>query len=241
MSGAAANSTVTIDGGGGGGGGGSVLLQVNVTSSVAGLVVRADGGKGGDNRPATGGAHGPGGGGGGGFVVTTGAVSASSSVAGGLNGTTERNGALDAWGASPGSGGTISVTSSLTVSGTPAGFSCTSSTLTLQKTVTNLTRGAAAVTSNTALPGDVLRYVVTFSVSGSLDVTGATFSDLVNLSWVTPSGSATLLCPLRSGQSSPTTAAFAPSGGVYAVDVVGTCGPLSPGMSGSVRFDVTVR
>jgi hypothetical protein len=208
-----------------------------VQASLSGLIVRAEGGRGGTNTPGSSGAHGPGGGGGGGFVVSSGPLGSGSSVAGGPNGVTAT---ANAYGATPGSVGTIRSSAALSIPGPPPGYACATSNLTLSKTVTNVTRGSQAVTDGTASPGDVLRYVVTFVVGGVLDVTEAVFSDAADLTWVTPSGNAALLCPPRTGQGA-VAVPFTPSGGLYVVDVVQACGPLPPGAVGSVAFEVRVR
>jgi hypothetical protein len=88
VSGASANSTVTIDGSGGAGAGGSILINAN--SGQSGITAIAVGGDGGSNNPASAGGateHGPGGYGGGGVIYSNGTLNASSSVAGGNAGT----------------------------------------------------------------------------------------------------------------------------------------------------------
>jgi len=88
VSGASANSTVTIDGSGGGGAGGSILIYAN--SGHSGITAIAKGGDGGSNNPASvGGAteHGPGGYGGGGVVYSNGTLNVATSVSGGNPGT----------------------------------------------------------------------------------------------------------------------------------------------------------
>jgi uncharacterized repeat protein (TIGR01451 family) len=97
------------DGSGGGGAGGSVLFSTQL-GGLTGLTVQARGGNGGSSWKlqapgvSPGERHGPGGGGGGGYVLLSSAA-ASTDISAGTNGTTTTSN--DAYGAQPGTVGTV--------------------------------------------------------------------------------------------------------------------------------------
>src|SRR5206468_12673854 len=102
-------ANVGRDGSGGGGAGGSVLFSTQI-GTLSGVTVQAMGGNGGSSwklqAPAgtPGERHGPGGGGGGGYILLSSAA-ASTDVTAGINGTTTTSN--DAYGAQPGTAGTV--------------------------------------------------------------------------------------------------------------------------------------
>jgi len=151
------DGTANDAGGGGGAGGTIVVLAAN--GGESGLTLRANGGQGGDAWDSQGYSladrHGPGGGGGGGAVFVSGSA-ASVSVAGGTNGTTLNPGV--AYGAIPGSAGTVSTSATLSqVTGIQSSALCAAD-MTLSKThAGNFTRGTNAIwtipVSNVSLYG----------------------------------------------------------------------------------------
>lgn len=147
------------DGGGGGGAGGSVLVFAN-SGTLGSLTINARGGRGGDAWPTQapngtpGERHGPGGGGGGGFITIS--ASATTNVTGGANGTTTT--AVDAYGATAGSTGSVLTITAGQIPGASSGAQCvpsltttkTTSTPSLNNTPTGVTATYAITVANAA-------------------------------------------------------------------------------------------
>ncbi|ADV67896.1 hypothetical protein [Deinococcus maricopensis] len=219
------------DGGGGGGAGGSVLLYAG--SSTAALTINANGANGADAWPtkapattgATADAHGPGGGGGGGVIyANTGTRSATF----GTYGTTLTSKLQ--FGAQPGAVGTINTITTAGIKGLPFGADCgNAATPTIQKAVTNLTRSGAG-----ALPGDRLRYTITYGNGTARSFTNFALTDTLDAR-LTPQ-LAQLTCP-------DTTTRAVTAVQTYNLDVVQTCNmtALTPGQQGQLIIEVTLK
>lgn len=166
--GATALSTVGRDSPGGGGAGGTVVLFAGTTSTLSTLTIQANGGIGGSAVTDTI-RRGPGGGGGGGIIYTNGTV-ATTSVTGGANGTTPQTNSV-AYGATAGSVGVISTSTSATVAGTISANSNCMPMLTaaLSTSTPNVTRSGSTVNPAT--------YTLTVSnTGGAASSVGATIT-----------------------------------------------------------------
>jgi uncharacterized repeat protein (TIGR01451 family) len=205
------------DGAGGGGGGGSIRVLAN-SGGLGGLTVAANGGNGGNPwvRVAPGGftgnRHGPGGGGGGGVIFLS-SASGSSSVLGGANGVTTQ--ASDAYGATPGTNGSVVTTASIPQTpGTQPGAYCASTDL----SVTN--SGSPAVVT----PGGNITYTQVVKNNGSFDAVNAAFGETI---------------PANTTFQSITT----PSGWACSTPAVGATGTIScsnPDFAGAATSTFTV-
>jgi uncharacterized repeat protein (TIGR01451 family) len=109
--------------------------------------------------------------------------------------------------------------------------------LTLMKSVRNVTQGGTAGTSNSAKPGEVLEYSITYSNSSSAPVSMViitdntpAFSTFVSASCNMPLPAALTLCAIT-----------APSVGAAGSIAWTLTGPLNSGQSGSVVFRVTIQ
>ncbi|HEY6047287.1 MAG TPA: hypothetical protein VIU65_11835, partial [Pyrinomonadaceae bacterium] len=214
------------DGGGGGGAGGSVVVFAN-SGGLGSLTVNARGGNGGDAwitqapNGTPGERHGPGGGGGGGFVAISG--SASTNVTGGTNGLTTT--ALDAYGATPGSPGSVITIFSSDMPGASSGAQCvpvlTTTKSTSTATVTNTPAGTTATYSIVVSNAANRSSANNLNISDTLP-TGFTFNSTVS---VTLAGGAT-----RPSTTNPTVGDAVPNWGVFTI----------PG-AGSVTLNFTAR
>ena len=104
----------------------------------------------------------------------------------------------------------------------------------VEKTVRNVTKGTAAGASNTAAKGEVLEYVITFRNLGDRSATSATVRDTLD-AYLLPPSSATLVCPSGSSFTVPVTS------NVVAVTVTTQCGAVLGGQSGTLTLRATVR
>jgi fimbrial isopeptide formation D2 family protein/uncharacterized repeat protein (TIGR01451 family) len=214
------------DGGGGGGAGGSVVVLAN-SGGIGSLTVNARGGSGGDAwitqapNGTPGERHGPGGGGGGGFVAVSG--SASTNVTGGANGLTTT--ALDAYGATAGSTGSVITIVSSDMPGASSGAQCvpvlTTSKSTSTSTVTNTATGTTATYSIVVSNAANRSSANNLNISDTLP-SGFTFNSTVS---VTLAGGAT-----RPSTTNPTVGDAVPNWGVFTI----------PG-AGSVTLNFTAR
>ncbi|MBL8523014.1 MAG: DUF11 domain-containing protein, partial [Betaproteobacteria bacterium] len=110
--------------------------------------------------------------------------------------------------------------------------------LVLMKSVRNVTQAGAAGTNNTARPGDVLEYVITYTNNSSTAVSTIVISD--NTPAFTNFTSASCGVPLPAAISACTVSTQPTVGGAGNVQWTLT-GSLSPAQSGTVVFRVTVQ
>jgi uncharacterized repeat protein (TIGR01451 family) len=110
--------------------------------------------------------------------------------------------------------------------------------LTLTKTVRNVTQGGAAGTTNTARPGDVLEYIITYSNAASTSVMTVVISD--NTPAFTNFTTAACGTPLPAALTAcaVTILPMVGAGGNIQWTLTGS---LNPGQSGTVAFTVTVQ
>ena len=116
--------------------------------------------------------------------------------------------------------------------------STSGSGLTLTKTVRNVTQGGAAGTNNSARPGDVLEYIITYSNAASTTVMMVVVSD--NTPAFTNFTSAICGTPLPAALSA-CAVTVQPVVGVGGNIQWTLTGGLNPGQSGTVAFTVTVQ
>jgi uncharacterized repeat protein (TIGR01451 family) len=121
----------------------------------------------------------------------------------------------------------------ITTVGSPAG-----SGLTLMKSVRNVTQGGVAGTTNTARPGDVLEYIISYSNAASTQVMMVVISD--NTPAFTNFTSASCGTPLPAALSA-CVVTVQPMVGVGGNIQWTLTGSLNAGQSGTVVFRVTVQ
>ena len=110
--------------------------------------------------------------------------------------------------------------------------------LVLTKTVRNVTQGGVAGTNNTARPGDVLEYIITYSNASSTTVMMVVISD--NTPAFTNFTSASCGTPLPSALTA-CAVTIQPMVGAGGNAQWTLTGGLSPGQSGTVVLTVTVQ
>ncbi len=115
------------------------------------------------------------------------------------------------------------------------------SSLSLAKTVRNVTQsGAASSGTIQGKPQDVLEFVLTFTNAGDTNATKSLVRDLFAPNLLA-NGNATLKCPSGATSSVTPTTDATTGRPLYSVDAVTVCGQLLPGQSGSLTIPARVK